>query len=67
MFQFLGKKPKRPCNCTKSQCLKFYCECFAAGEFCSDCNCKDCCNEGDSEERQKAIKMCIDRNPFAFK
>ncbi|CAO1422431.1 unnamed protein product [Diamesa serratosioi] len=62
-----GKKPKRPCNCTKSQCLKFYCECFAAGEYCSDCNCKDCCNEGDSEERQKAIKMCIDRNPFAFK
>lgn len=61
------KKPKRPCNCTKSQCLKFYCDCFAAGEFCVGCNCKDCLNEHDSEEREKAVKLCMERNPFAFK
>lgn len=52
-----GKKSKRPCNCTKSQCLKFYCDCFAAGEYCSGCNCKDCLNEHDSEERERAVKM----------
>lgn len=61
------KKSKRPCNCTKSQCLKFYCDCFAAGEYCYGCNCKDCCNDKDSEERDKAVKLCMERNPFAFK
>lgn len=60
-------KSKRPCNCTKSQCLKFYCDCFAAGELCSGCNCKDCLNTEDSEERERAVKMCMERNPFAFK
>jgi hypothetical protein len=62
-----SKKAKRPCNCTKSQCLKFYCDCFAAGEYCEGCNCKDCLNEHDSEDRQRAIKMCLERNPMAFK
>lgn len=62
-----GKKSKRPCNCTKSQCLKFYCDCFAAGEYCDGCNCKDCLNDHDSEERERAVKMCMERNPFAFK
>lgn len=61
------KKSKRPCNCTKSQCLKFYCDCFAAGEFCNGCNCKDCLNEHDSDERDKAVKLCMERNPFAFR
>lgn len=59
---------KRPCNCTKSQCLKLYCECFANGEFCSDCNCKECSNNIDhEEERQKAIYNCLERNPNAFR
>lgn len=61
------KKSKRPCNCTKSQCLKFYCDCFAAGEYCYGCNCKDCMNDKDSEEREKAVKMSMERNPFAFR
>jgi len=59
---------KRRCNCTKSQCLKLYCDCFAAGEFCSNCNCKDCLNDQNNEdERQKAIRACLERNPLAFK
>lgn len=62
-----GKKSKRPCNCTKSQCLKFYCDCFAAGEYCSGCNCKDCLNDLDNEEREKAVRLCLERNPYAFK
>jgi len=61
--------PKRkPCNCTKSQCLKLYCDCFANGEFCSGCNCTNCFNSLTKEkERQKAISQCLERNPEAFR
>lgn len=63
-----GGMKKRRCNCTKSQCLKLYCDCFAAGEFCENCNCKDCQNDQENEEeRQKAIRTCLERNPMAFK
>lgn len=59
---------RKHCNCTKSQCLKLYCDCFANGEFCKDCNCKDCFNNIEyEEERQKAIRICLERNPHAFK
>uniref|UniRef100_A0A915E3Z2 CRC domain-containing protein n=1 Tax=Ditylenchus dipsaci TaxID=166011 RepID=A0A915E3Z2_9BILA len=59
---------KKPCNCTKSMCLKLYCDCFANGEFCLDCNCKDCHNNLDHEaERSRAIKSSLERNPTAFK
>ena len=37
----------KPCNCKKSKCLKLYCECYAAGVFCRDCNCVDCLNKTD--------------------
>ncbi|KAI4896871.1 hypothetical protein NFI96_025202, partial [Prochilodus magdalenae] len=61
-------RPRKPCNCTKSQCLKLYCDCFANGEFCNNCNCVNCFNNLDHEsERLKAIKACLDRNPVAFK
>jgi len=59
---------KKPCNCTKSQCLKLYCECFALGEFCLDCNCKDCFNNIEHQDkRSQAIRSSLDRNPNAFK
>ncbi|XP_071445311.1 protein lin-54 homolog [Hetaerina americana] len=60
--------PRKPCNCTKSQCLKLYCECFANGEFCNNCKCLNCSNNLEhEEERQKAIKLCLDRNRDAFR
>ncbi|XP_036621362.1 tesmin [Trichosurus vulpecula] len=60
-------KSKKPCNCTKSQCLKLYCDCFANGDFCNKCNCNNCYNNLRHEiERFKAIKACLDRNPEAF-
>ncbi|XP_064113891.1 protein lin-54 homolog isoform X2 [Macrobrachium nipponense] len=63
-----GIRPRKPCNCTKSQCLKLYCDCFANGEFCNNCNCANCFNNlGHEEDRQKAIKACLDRNPQAFR
>ncbi|XP_006824909.1 protein lin-54 homolog [Saccoglossus kowalevskii] len=62
-----GTRPRKPCNCTKSQCLKLYCDCFANGEFCSNCNCTNCFNNLEHEsERAKAIKSCLERNPLAF-
>ncbi|BFZ17297.1 hypothetical protein BsWGS_20337 [Bradybaena similaris] len=62
-----GARPRKPCNCTKSQCLKLYCDCFANGEFCQNCNCTSCANNLEhEEERSKAIKSCLDRNPQAF-
>ncbi|XP_005155658.1 protein lin-54 homolog isoform X1 [Danio rerio] len=63
-----NSRPRKPCNCTRSQCLKLYCDCFANGEFCNNCNCVNCFNNLDHEsERLKAIKACLDRNPVAFK
>ncbi|XP_076459625.1 uncharacterized protein LOC143292867 [Babylonia areolata] len=66
-FEATGARPRKPCNCTKSQCLKLYCDCFANGEFCHNCNCNNCANNLDhEEERSRAIKSCLDRNPMAF-
>jgi len=64
----LNANTRKPCNCTKSQCLKLYCDCFAMGSFCSsNCNCVNCFNTLEHEdERNKAIKMVLDRNPAAF-
>lgn len=61
-------KTKKPCNCTRSQCLKLYCDCFANGEFCYQCNCNSCSNNMEhEEERAQAIRSVLDRNPNAFR
>lgn len=61
-------RPRKACNCTKSQCLKLYCDCFANGEFCNQCNCNNCHNNLRHEDtRQKAIRACLERNPNAFR
>lgn len=64
-----ANKPRKPCNCKNSQCLKLYCDCFANGEFCRDsCNCQNCKNSLQyEEERARAVKACLERNPNAFK
>ncbi|XP_061386478.1 protein lin-54 homolog, partial [Musca vetustissima] len=67
-IDLVGAVRRKHCNCSKSQCLKLYCDCFANGEFCQDCTCKDCCNNLQNEdERQRAIRSCLERNPSAFK
>ena len=34
------------CNCTKSNCMKKYCECYKQGLICNSlCRCLDCCNK----------------------
>jgi hypothetical protein len=67
-----GMKPsngaKNTCNCKKSKCLKLYCDCFAFGQSCGpDCNCQECSNVDENEERKQAIEAIVERNPNAFK
>ncbi|XP_039988053.1 spexin prohormone 2 isoform X2 [Xiphias gladius] len=51
-------KSRKPCHCTRSQCLKLYCECFATGVMCSNCDCSNCHNNAEHElKRHKAIKF----------
>ncbi|CAI2371741.1 unnamed protein product [Moneuplotes crassus] len=60
--------PPRNCNCKNSRCLKLYCECFKAGVYCGMCNCINCENNLQHEEkRAAAISATIERNPNAFR
>ncbi|CAG9329585.1 unnamed protein product [Blepharisma stoltei] len=61
------KKPLT-CSCRKSKCLKLYCECFATGQYCTDCACTSCANTEEKEtQRKNAINLTLERNPEAFK
>lgn len=43
---------RHECHCSKSNCLKGYCECFQSGEFCSQtCHCLHCFNQPDLRDR----------------
>ena len=56
------------CNCRKSRCLKFYCDCFDGGEFCKEgCNCEDCANNiNHTSQRMNALVSVLDKEPNAF-
>ena len=59
----------KQCNCKKSRCLKLYCECFARGDYCKDCNCVNCENtprEEDRAKREKAISQVMERDRNGF-
>ena len=48
-----------PCNCSKSQCLKLYCQCFSKGVPCTrKCQCTDCSNTVQNQDyaKQKRIQ-----------
>lgn len=57
------------CKCSKSKCLKMYCECFTQGRYCDDsCNCIDCKNTPENVDKIKQARKSIrSRNPQAFK
>ena len=33
------------CNCTKTGCNKYYCQCYNQGRYCHGCNCQNCQNK----------------------
>ncbi|KAK4528534.1 hypothetical protein GAYE_SCF59G6478 [Galdieria yellowstonensis] len=63
-----GNVTSNPCNCKRSQCLKLYCECFAAGSYCtSKCKCNGCKNTEDNVLQVKSAReRTLERNPRAF-
>ncbi len=64
----IGPGGRRTCNCKRSNCLKLYCDCFASGEYCSNCNCNCCFNNVENESaRTAAIRSILERNPGAFR
>mmetsp|Transcript_22970 Transcript_22970/g.29335 ORF Transcript_22970/g.29335 Transcript_22970/m.29335 type:complete len:424 (-) Transcript_22970:1568-2839(-) len=64
-----SQQPKQ-CNCKHSKCLKLYCDCFAAGIYCttSRCACSGCFNTKENEKvRKEAIQATLIRNHSAFR
>ena len=43
--EIYSKKDKPCCSCTKTKCIKKYCECFANNKYCLDCHCQNCMNK----------------------
>lgn len=51
-------RPRPPGPLTGCCSPRRYCDCFASGDFCNNCNCNNCCNNLRHEiERFKAIKV----------
>ena len=62
-----NEKPASRCTCKNSNCLKFYCECFANGKFCDNCICVNCKNTQEFKElRLEKYNLIISRNPKAI-
>jgi hypothetical protein len=62
----MGKEP-HPCKCTRSKCLKLYCDCFATSRYCDGCKCVGCYNRPTHEkERNEAIEAALAKNSKAF-
>ena len=53
----------RGCNCKKSQCLKKYCECFNATQYCNSntCKCRDCHNIKGNKDREAIMQSLLKR------
>lgn len=56
------------CNCSKTRCLKLYCECFSRGLCCnSQCHCENCENiQENNESRHQIMRNISLKNPLAF-
>lgn len=62
--------PRTSCTCSKIDCLKRYCQCFAVTEFCSQsCSCANCHNTPDNAALIEAARARVktiswNDNPF---
>ena len=62
------KERPEPCGCSRTKCLKLYCECFRNNLLCDGCHCRNCKNKAEYEEiRERAIQITKERNPAAFR
>ena len=52
----------RICTCTKTKCLKKYCECLSNNQYCYNCNCIDCHNKPTLQKKnlngEKELVTC---------
>eukprot|EP00467_Chlorarachnion_reptans_P021971 CAMPEP_0114525148 /NCGR_PEP_ID=MMETSP0109-20121206/22255_1 /TAXON_ID=29199 /ORGANISM="Chlorarachnion reptans, Strain CCCM449" /LENGTH=1090 /DNA_ID=CAMNT_0001706681 /DNA_START=140 /DNA_END=3412 /DNA_ORIENTATION=+ len=48
-----GRVGLRSCRCVKSRCESRYCDCFASGTACLNCNCKNCGNTHRSDKKRR--------------
>lgn len=54
----------KSCRCKMSQCLKLYCDCFAAERYCGACSCVACHNRPEYADRvQQRREDVAARNP----
>ena len=60
---------KTSCSCSKTKCLKLYCNCFSNSRKCGEsCACVDCYNNDEYEElRLLIMKQIKQTNKNAFK
>jgi len=56
---FSFKKDKPCCSCTKTKCIKKYCECFANNKLCIDCHCQNCMNKSKNYNYMKKNSINI--------
>lgn len=58
----------KSCNCSRSKCLKGYCDCFNAGRFCNEfCKCCNCCNKVSSNASKSINTTSKKSNYFRWK
>jgi hypothetical protein len=50
------------CTCSKTKCIKKYCECLSNNQYCFNCNCIDCKNKPNLTKKnirdEKEILNC---------
>ena len=46
------KSLNRICSCSKTKCIKKYCECLSNNQYCYNCNCIDCHNKPDYTKKK---------------
>ena len=58
-----GKTQRVICNCTKSNCMKKYCECYKQGLVCNSlCRCRECKNNNNYINDYNNLNNCITNN-----